>query len=233
MDLPRFTSGAVGKLTFAHLNDAFETLDDLARDNGVGGTTSDQRGRLILGKLISESALTPGDWSWTEVAYDDGNYDAKPGGRSSSTDQSGFAFPARSATGDVLGANDVVVLAPMRDANGALYYVAAQPFARGTVTEPVQIQSSQVVVSGQQWLYTVRRATNSAYAFSSAAPDFEALNSVETRVDSGGIYGVGFGGGAASSLTRRPIENGITVIATRISPTRYVFSIPNGYAVNC
>jgi hypothetical protein len=233
MDLPRFTSGAVGKLTFAHLNEAFDAIDDLARDGGESTSRAPVKSRLILAKLISESALNPGDWSWTEVARDGANTVAKPNGRSSSTAQSAFAYPIRSDTGDALAANDVVLAAPMRDADGLLYYAAAQPFARGIVTEPIVIVSSSAVTAGVQWLYTVRRVANTAYTFPSSPPDFEALNGAENRIDGGGVYGVGFGGGAASSLTRRPIEPGVVVLGVKVSPTRYVFSIPNGYGVNC
>ena len=233
MDLPRFTSGAVGKLTFAHLNEAFDAIDDLARDGGESTSRAPTRSRAILVQLISESATTPGEWSWTEIVRDGSTTTAKPSGRSSSTVSSAFAYPLVSDTGRALGANDIVLAEPMRDADGRLYYSALEATPRGTVSEPLVIVSASIITAGQQWLYTVRRVTNVGYGFSSAPPDLEALNGAEARADAGGVYGVGFGGGSASSFTRRPIEPGVVVVGLQIAPTRYLFSMPNGYGVNC
>jgi hypothetical protein len=236
MDLPRFTSGAVGKLTFAHLNDAFETLDDLARDNGVGGSAAIRSRRVIAARI---GASQGSDYAWNELERNGSSWTLKANGRSSALDQDLFAYPLVAFGGITPTTGSDLSIFPMHDATGRLIYV---PLAGGGTSGPTgspnfpaMIQGAQPIATGR-WRYTIAEATvNTADgAWTAGASAGSAYNGCEAVQDlPNQLVGVGSGTGATASVSRNPIKIGTVVMISVDENDVRFFSVPNGYSYQC
>ena len=254
MTLPRFTSGQVGRLDFATLNDAFGYIDE------VRGASPDPRrapidGAPIIARIGSTGAdlgvptTTPGlafiGHYWNEVVGP--SWDNLPGGRASGDLTTGnpvdaVQFPALSLDGKTLNEGAIAILFPTSSQTSSSVpesrpFYAALQIPEGQV--PMRIDSN-VLVSGTtgRWRYTVTKMRwnfiSDLYEPIVPATQFIAYNTLELLVDGSpaNSFGVGSIKPSTASVTRQPIKTGAVVMATQLGSTWH-FSIPNGYGVSC
>jgi hypothetical protein len=232
MSIPRFTSGKVGNLTFAHINEILDRLEAIESKPLDAGRN--QRSTLLpfLAKIIALKSGTSNVWSFSEVSYSPARTIAGVvevvGGRSSTRGSDTFAYPA---IGDSLGANQIVVLLPMNDSAGVLVHHAVP---MPTTSIVARITANTPIATGQ-WLYSVKVAkitSQSPWTIVDQGAVISALNGCEWNVDSGGIYGVGMRP-SGGTFVRQAIKSGTVVTITNDINGFWHFSIPNGYQVNC
>lgn len=245
MQFPRFTDGAVGRLTFAHLNDLFARVEALEGAASTPSATAGIRGRVVTARVTGQPQA--GVYSWVEVERRNNAWSDKPDGLSS-TDPS--ASPANAIAYPIVGAiiepfPIPTIIAPQYNQDGSLFYSPTAPGAPGSGAFKVTAFSNLVL--GKSWQYTLRRQkleiVNNVPTFTTDTA-FDAvvgLNGCEDRTDppymssSNDLYGVGWSrpqGGKVQS--RNPIQVGIVVNAVPIPGSSfYFFSEGNGYTTVC
>lgn len=240
MTLPRFTSGSVGKLSFSHLNEAFDRIENV--DPTKASAYANVLGRVILARITGQSGTgnaTKG--SFQEVAVADPaaaslTYSVVGGGVTSTvgTDVFGapIVFPV-SATGTV-----VPVLGHVAQ-NGKLYFRECSAASASASVRVGRISSaSPLGTANTKWLYTLNdlsiNTIASATYQSTGAADFQALNGCEEAVDVPAQRNIGVGTihPAGSTATRQAIKTG-TIVTCIPTAGGYVFSVPNGYSFAC
>jgi hypothetical protein len=244
MQLPRFTSGEVGRLTFAHLNDLFarlEALEAAARNPlGVAGT----RGRVVTARVTQQSS--PGVYRWVEVERNGNAWTDKPDGLSSkdgATPPNEDAFPI---IGAILEPAPIpIVISPQYKQDGSLFYSPTAPGAEGFAF--YKVTNFANLELGKRWTYTLKKQkiglVNNVATWQNddSAANVVGLNGAENRTDppymtaTNDLYGVGWArpqGGYVQS--RNPIQIGIVVAAQPIPGSSYYgFSMGNGYSTVC
>jgi hypothetical protein len=232
MDLPRFTSGAVGKLTFSHLNEAFDAIDDIARDAGVSESGSSIRGRVILARTFDHD--DDRGWAWVEL--EGPPYEIKPNGKSSALGEDRFAYPILSYGGISPSVPTDLLIFPKYKPTGELFYV---PIISPQTTFPAMILGSESI-GGQRFLYTVEEVRwNQTLNGWEPVPDGRtgsAYNGAEAVQDESGPNGsIGVGGckGPTMNLVRRAIRTGIVVMTSADVGGTLSFSLANGYCWEC
>jgi hypothetical protein len=246
MQLPRFTSGEVGRLTFAHLNDLFARLEALeaAARNPLGGAGI--RGRSITAKITGQPA--GGVYTWVEVHRDGEAWVDKPDGLSSKDPSldppdDDKAFPIIGAITEPYPIP--VAITPQYRKDGSLFYSPASPGEGGAAF--YKIISYTTMEPNKSWQYTIKKQI---VELVSNAPTWKndpnssnvvGLNGAENRTDppfmtqTNDLYGVGWArpqGGLVQA--RNPIQPGIIVHAQPISGTGYYgFHAGNGYTTVC
>jgi hypothetical protein len=256
MTLPRFTSGQVGRLDFAALNEAFGYIDEARglsppsasspKDSGVLFARIGQTGEQLGVTVPPSRALQFVGHYWNEVVSTAGSWEALEGGRSSGSLTTGtpadaVRFPALSITGKTLDENVVAVLFPqMTRATSqfpsSLFYAAVQ-IPEGP--QPMRIDGS-TPISGSvgRWTYSVTKTAWNGFTktFNAVSPAVSgsAYNSLELLADGtpANSFGVGSIKPATASVTRQPIKTGAVVMCSQLGGSWH-FSVPNGYGINC
>lgn len=234
MTLPRFTSGQFGRLDFSHLNDAFGYID-LQRGSGEKDPlAADERLPLITARITGRDSA---NHSWVEVARQSGSWQDVQGGRTSTSASNDFAFPAMTVDESHVASDSIVVLVPKRGMRGEIRYVILNPVFG--MVQLAMIQTVEAIDPGRRWRYIAQTATASASgaplvpSYSTSGTPFVLFNSVEEMPDTATIYGVGSYKNANFTIVRQPLRVGLIVLATRISSSMAVCSIPNGYRYEC
>lgn len=232
MTLPRFTSGQVGKLTFFHLNEAFDRIETVSADQSK--PFNQILGRVILAKITGHSGSGSSRvGSFVEVsanAIPPTSYTILSGGVTSN----GFAAPIVSPVSAV---DSIVPILGHVSSNGKLYFreCSAPPLVRlGSINSAAQIGTFS------KWIYTLTSVAIDSLNQGTFAADttgtFQALNGCENPGDIFANRQIGVGTIYPSAITtspvRKPIKTG-TVVLCVLSGTDYVFSIPNGYEFTC
>lgn len=244
MTLPRFTAGAVGRLTFRDLNEAFEAIDQLRKATDQKLEEQLARRRIVLAKITGSST---GRYSWVEIEKTAGTtFQDRDKGRSSTEGSDPFANPVVPLGGVTLSTNDRLAIASAYDSTGKLYYVPlalAGGGGGGGGGIPARVLDFQEE-SPQKWRYTLRevyQSTPGIWFDVTNEPDFIAYNGAENTVDGpipGTIfssYGVGseVQDGVAVPPERRPIRlNTVVMVGTDRNGGKF-FSMPNGYRIRC
>lgn len=238
MTLPRFTSGQVGRLDFAALNEAFGYIDE-ARGVSPSGMRADRVPPRILATLGAYDATALGH-SWSEsVVTETGTIETLQGGRSSGPQSEPHQFPAITADGSEAASGDVVMLDECFRKNGKAVYLIS-PLVTSASEMLKVIGIFQTMIPGRMWSYRCRRVQFSfsvpgspGFGWVESGSEVSALNGCENAVDQiPQSIGVGTQIPAAGSATRMPIKVGTVVLAKRRSGG-FEFSIPNGYAYQC
>lgn len=232
MPLPRFTAGAVGRLTFRDLNEAFEAIDALRRE--TDGKIADQAGRrrTILARVTGKNG---DNYKWEEVERTTGTtFATRQGGRNSTEGADDYAYPLVPFGSVTLAIGDSVAIVSGYDASGKLFYVPISAGGSGGLAVIVTGASQSGV---GQWQYTVKEAIRSGglWVEKPQATALTARNGAENPIDGGGVYGVGslIVGNIIVVPARQPIRIGTVVLVTQSSDGVLVFSVPNGYRIEC
>ncbi len=241
MALPRFTAGNVGRLTFQHLNDAFETLDGIDRIVGIDGIDSQPRGRAITARVTGKQGSS---YSWQETYRVDGSFVQYQQGRSSVVDGDQYAVPLIEYGSVTLTVGQEVVIFPIYDDTGKLLYVPAVAAAASSVF-PARIVTSIPIGSGgsggapagysnvyiyqyEEVQFDVQPVPGVLYAWVTVpgGRTGNALNGCEV------FNQIPFQGTGPGTVQWRNIPTGIVVMMTE-GPSFGFFSIPNPLGVVC
>lgn len=232
MTLPRFTGGKVGKLTFDHLNEAFDNIDGIERDAGEVPSSASRRGRAIIARITNSNGT---QFSWFELVRDSSGYVIATDGLNSIDNGNLYGFPilAFGALAPAVG-NDVVIV-PQYDNQGNLYYVPIAASGGGTTFVGVTQGIPTTLVTDLKWSYSVREVAWNGNGYSSVTGGLQvtAYNGCENPTDDQSNVGVGQPRGPTATMTRQPIKSGTVVLVARDALGLYSFSIPNGYAFTC
>lgn len=245
MQFPRFTDGAVGRLTFAHLNDLFARVEALEGSAPDPGAMRGRVGRLIPCRVTGQPE--GGVYSWVEVERQGTAWVDKVDGLSS-TDPSqsppdAKAFPIIGSIAEPFPTPTFIL--PQYRADGSLFYLPTAPGAVGSA--PYKIVSFTNLVLGKSWQYGLQRqkivTTAGIPSFSNDAnfAPVIGLNGAENRTDppydapTNDLYGVGWARPPQGFVRQRnPIQLGIIVQAVPVDGSNfYSFSIGNGYTTVC
>jgi hypothetical protein len=232
MEFPRLTSGNLGALTFAHVNEIFRRIERLDESTAnVASSASFSIGRTILIRTLQRD----GDkLSWNQVSRE--TLDQSPateveGGLNSTVDGDPFAIPVVSF-GSLLEVNRTYGAFRVNANDGSAFMVA---FGGALVPGLYKILSSESI-GNRKWRYTGRKQIVVGSAFADD-PDFTGnvtmLNGCEQVQDTGSTYGVGTVPPSGVVMSRAPIRADVIVYAVNTDGDDLVFSIPNGYQVNC
>jgi len=232
MPLPRFTGGAVGRLSFRDLNEAFEAIDALRRE--TDGKISDQAGRrrIVLARVTGKQG---DEYKWEEIERTSGTtFSTRVGGRTSSDGTSEYGYPLVPFGAVTLAVGDNVAIVSSYDSSGKLFYIPLSAVGGGGIV-CIVMGSSQA--GPGQWTYSVKEAVRGSTFWEAKqnASTLTARNGAENPVDGSNVYGVGsiLVGNVLVTPVRQPIKIGTVVQVTTSSDGVYVFSIPNGYTIEC
>jgi hypothetical protein len=234
MTLPRFTSGSIGTLTFAHLNEAFDLLESLTGSPELVQAAKNRvASRLIVAKVLAKSGTGAAEvGSFEEVSLTtptSGTYATVEGGVKSTDGTNAFAAPIVSPVSAV---DTIVTLLAHRAANGALCFREI-----GTVKDPSVVMLKILSAAGgpSAWTYTARVVEWNNGFVETTGQDVTARNGAESAVDNTASRNIGVGTVhvAGSTATRNPIKTGTIVGAAIKYGNTYTFSIPNGYSFAC
>lgn len=233
MTLPRFTAGAVGRLTFRDLNEAFEAIDQLRKATDQKLEEQLARRRIVLARITGKQG---DDYSWEEIERTTGTtYAVRPNGRTSAEGSNQYANPIVGLGQVTLAIGDNVSIASAYSSTGQLYYVPLAVAGGGGAIPAIVLGSSQI--GNQQWSYSCKEAIRSGgfWIQKPNAQTFTALNGAENVPDASGVYGVGSRiiGNLLLLPERQPIQNGVTVMVSTSSDGIRFFSVPNGYRIEC
>lgn len=235
MALPRFTAGNVGRLTFQHLNDAFETLDGIDRIVGIEGIDSPLRGRAITARVTGQSGS---NYSWYETVRVAGAFVQYTNGRSSVSDSDNFSVPliAFGSLTPTVGSD--VVIFPIYDQDGRLMYIPVAASAGGETFAAAVGAAPVAVIPLQRWRYTVTEVSwnpsASAWQTVQGGRVVQAYNGAENPTDAPNLpIGVGQGRGPTTSVERQAIKQSTVVQVSRDVGGSYFFCCPNGYTFTC
>jgi hypothetical protein len=244
MDFPRFTSGNVGALSFAHVNAIFERIERLEASlgkagKGRAGGDAGARGRVITVRVTGVN--TEGRVAWQEVERVDADvvgassnvWQAVESGTTSKIGDNNFAVPLLGGSAQV----DAIVYGFLRsDSQGHQYIEAVQPRLPGFF----QI----ITFSGgaPRWTYVAYPAQHAGGTIGwiptpmpgGVSPDPVTMyNTCEDPDDDALTVGVGTVKPNGVTMVRQPIKSGTTVFAAPDVNGVYCFSVPNGYQVTC
>lgn len=145
MDLPRFTSGQIGNLTYAHLNEAFQLLDKLRPLLVTGSEFNEGTEALLIARITGTASATPYLMTWEEVVLKEAasvgaaiDWQVRDGGRSSGTATSTDFAPAfqppvfGQTTATPLAAGSVVLLRRTKRVDGKLAWMVVSSVAAST-----------------------------------------------------------------------------------------------------
>jgi hypothetical protein len=233
MTLPRFTSGKVGNLTFAHMNEIVDRLE--AVEKKAADPNRDQRGVLLpfLAKTTLLKPQTNNLWGFTEFTYGKSRDIRFPagvdGGRASGRANDPWAFPL---IGEGLIENQLVLAFPMNDDEGKLVFHAVPSPVNSIVARVTGFESTVV----GQWKYLMQAATITSISptplIVTGGATITAYNGCEWVTDGSGTYGVGMRPPSGTFL-RQPIKVGTVAVISNDANGFWHFSIPNGYQVTC
>jgi hypothetical protein len=250
MDLPRFTQGAVGNLTYAHLNEAFELLDKLRPllTESVIGQRDEEN--FILARISGEMDDN-GFMPWVEVVPKPSTSNTakvvwidRVGGRKSGSQGSENYLPcivppsyeSDTESGDPveLPQGSVCVLRAIKRKEGRPLWIVVSSAATSEVF-PAKIMGRYQIGDGV-WSYDWDEVEapdwttpqNGRKGRRNGTEDYpEAVNGAEQV----GIVGAGGSGPSGGTIKNAPIANGI-VVMMNLSGGPW-FSLGNTLEVSC
>ncbi len=131
MQLPKFSSGSVGRLEWHHLNEAFAALEQLERDASDAPVDGEKRDRVLTAKVTGSQGQAH---SWVEVHRQGTVYIVKPNGQTSSDGVDSYAYPIFGTISGGANPSTAYGIVPQYDSNGKLFYVVG--FAAGCCCNP-------------------------------------------------------------------------------------------------
>jgi hypothetical protein len=236
MTLPRFSDGKIGALEFSHLNEAFNSIDDLVRASRIAAEVDQQKPRVItaiIGATVDASGFRR-EWSEVELTLASGTaapaYTAKPSPlNSTGNGASALTYP-------VIGTfttGQIVSIVAQYSKIGELFYLPVSAAAATGTSFPAKVESSSGGTAGI-FTYSCKEVEGAAFSYVSGAVAISARNGAETAVDTASSLGVGFIPPTPSPiLTRKAIKVGTVVLITQDKLGLYSFCVPNGYKVEC
>lgn len=236
MEFPRLTSGNLGALTFAHVNEIFRRIEQLEETmQGKQSNFPNARGRIFVAEVTGYDGAT-GRASFHEVTRADPNTNAGAawlpvaGGATSVQGDNVFAHPlinsggqigricyAFARNGELAGTPFYETIAPR---GAALYYIAAR-----TGNAP-------------SWTYYGYEAQ---YVNGGWVPDpnvnaedlVTLYNGCENIEDTPTVIGLGTILPSGVTATRQPIRENIVALAIPDGNGILAFALPNGYQLEC
>ncbi len=244
----RFTAGQIGELSFDTINDIFsriEALEGIAQPAPRNPRETDFKD-MIVARLGVRGINNR--YAWTEVAAATNNlsFPTMSGGLRSTVGSDLYATEAVAVDDSVYQVGDIVFLLPARKSDGRAYMAIVRP--AGSRVRVFKITASTPIpglpAGSPAWKYDVIRsevsfdpATNLYQWTDIAAQDEDvtiALNAAETVIDTATNIGLGTVlPPSVTGFTRQPIKVGARVLCTDTGGNTLVFSMPNGYAINC
>ncbi len=240
MTLPRFTSGQAGKLTFSHLNEAFDRIEKF--EPVMPPYRQEIFGRTIIAKIESiQGSGTSAIASIREYALSSigsATYISVNGGISSKIGSDDYAVPLVFPFPSV---NSIVPIFAAISLDGKLHFKTISVEASAPRIGLIQTYVS--AQTGRSWVYTLQDAgwNFTTSEFTTFPGSFQAFNGCENAVDNAGAREIGVGtimplvgstGSSSPVAVRKPIKPG-TVALCLLTAAGYVFSIPNGYEFDC
>jgi hypothetical protein len=244
----RFTAGQIGELSFDILNDVFSRIEALEQreEPQPRNPRENDFDDMILARLGVRGINNR--YAWTEVAAAPNNlsFPSMSGGLVSNVGQDLYATEAVAVDDSVYQVGDIVFLLPARKSDGRAYMAIMRP--AGSRVRVFKITASTSIpglpAGSPAWKYDVIRsevtfdpATNLYQWTDIAAQDNDvtiALNAAETVGDTATNIGLGTVlPPSVTGYTRQPIKVGTRVLCTDTGGNTLVFSMPNGYAINC
>ena len=242
MSDPRFTSGQVGNLTFAHMNSLFEFKDAVEGNAPSGGIKPAKTSNPFVAKVLAKTGT---QYKWEEAVWNGSSFQSLANGRRSSDGVGDYAFP-------LISLNDITV--------GSYVVVAASVSAEATISRPIcfpmigsaaaPVFAARITAAAQigsaplRWRYNWQEVfvNTTGNGWSNGARTGQALNGAEWTANDGPlVYGVGMEIGATSTavLLRKAIRTDVIVMMSEQSAAvngasaQFWFSTPNGYKVTC
>ena len=243
MKLPRFTSGNFGRLEFAHLNEAFDRIEESFARIAVRSRVEDESTLIVQLTAVRSVAVSDNqfvnEYAWKEIERNEiGDFVLKTSGLTSGHSDDPYLSPAvqmqRTGTPiDVVEVGDYVALAPRTASDGSRYLVILRSLT--SKSGLLQISGASQIVSATGgtkpiWRYSARRVRIRQMNVGQPIPlpyieylpppndaPTVLFNSAEFVDDGGdGTFGVGFIP-IGTPEYRLPLKNGLVVSAT-LSP---------------
>jgi hypothetical protein len=257
MTLPRFNSGNVGRLSFEHLNELFDTVEKL-KPLLSGRSTALDADLMLVARITGSN--TNGAHTWTEVvpkAATDGGapylWEERTGGAKSNaatdaTYDPAFVIERYTWTGanpppTRLPNDSVVVLRKLRRKDGKQAWIVVNGVASGgvwaaritasTLTAPAAGCGAQTV---QNWLYDweeVSRASPLSMEWTAAGRTSANTGKARNGAERACVSGVGGPPPANVTETNQAIASGTVVSMSLDSAGRPFFSLTNDRAIVC
>ena len=238
MQFPRFTDGAVGKLTFAHLNELFARLEALEAVSPSKIAGAAIRPRVVTAKIGAgvDASGQRRQWAEVELTTSAGTvtpvYQTKSGGLTSGVAGTGLGVLTHPAIG-TFQTNQIVGLVAQYSVLNELFYLPVSAAAATGTSFPAKVESSSGGTNGI-FTYSCKEVEGANFTYLAGAATISARNGAETAVDAPASLGVGFIPPIPSPiLTRKAIKVGTVVLITQDKQGLYSFCVPNGYKVEC
>jgi hypothetical protein len=240
MNFPTLTSGNLGALTFAHVNDVFRRIEGLESKVGQSnGSRSVSRHGIVFpvriiafdeetnrAAFVEVTRTTPDNESghaWIDVA----------GGHTSVEGQDVFAKPLICSSGQV---NSIAYVFYRTSELGVKpYYETIAPRQNG-IYALAAVSGDEL--NGPRWIYYGYPAVAVASGFE-AEPGWpeneyvEMYNTCEYMDDTPGVIGVGTVLPSGVTAVRQPIKVQGAVVCALDANGKVFFSLPNGYRIVC
>lgn len=240
MQFPRFTDGAVGKLTFAHLNELFARLEALEAQSPSKIAGAAIRPRVVTAKIGAGVDASGQRRQWAEVELTTSAgvvtpvYQTKSGGLTSGVVGDTLGVLTYPAVG-TLTTDQIVGLVAQYSVANELFYLPVSAAAATGVSFPARINGfTPIQFAIGQWSYSCKEVAGLDFAHVPGVNFFNARNGAEKAVDDGNSRGVGFiPPSNPITFTREPIKVGTCVVMVKDRNNLFSFSCPNGYKVVC
>jgi hypothetical protein len=257
MTFPRFNSGNVGRLSFEHLNELFDTVEKLKPLLSMRGGSAEVD--LMLVARITGSTAN-GAHTWTEVvpkAATDGGapflWEERTGGAKSGAANDAdydpafvierFTWTGSNPTPTRLPNDSVVVLRKLRRKDGKQSWIVVNGVSSGgcwaaritvaTLTAPAAGCGAQTV---QQWLYDweeVSRASATTMEWTAGGRTSATVGKARNGAERGCVSGVGGPPPANVTETNQAVAVGTVVSMSLDAAGRPFFSLTNDRAISC
>jgi hypothetical protein len=236
---PRFTKGALGAFTFAHLNTLFEFKGDL--ESSILSNSMGNRGvsNPFMVK-VTGAGVANAEYTWIEQNWNGTAFVNTTGGRVSTTTNNIIDCPLISVS--ALTAGSIIAVCLSAQSSSSVTKPSLMVCGGASTTASVfsaRITSAtQVGTSPLKWSYGWTGVTMSGSTWTAnSLVGSAALNGAEWQTTNDGptVFGVGMelSTSTFATLTRKPIKVS-TIVMMNESPTgQYWFSLPNGYKVVC
>lgn len=257
MDLPRFTSGEVGRLTYAHLNEAFELLDKL-RPLLISASEGGLAGEEFVFARITAEADDNGLHEWKEVVPSFStsstarlHWITRDGGRQSKpkTDPAfapAIVPPAYISEGSAdlpakLAINTVVLLRAIKKKGGVSVWMVVSSVTKSDLFPAKIVAAYPLGGAGSQgvfrWEYDWDEVTPGTWtSFSDARKGrkdgSQDYQTARNGAEQDNITGAGGFGPSQATIVNAPIASGICVMM-QMSGSAPWFSLGNTLTVNC
>lgn len=237
MEFPTLTSGAIGALTFTHLNQVFDRIEKLEREAAAGAEPSSRTKRgIIFPARVTAYDSTNKVAAFEEVTRANPETSAGQvwmtveGGVTSLVGDNQFGIPLIGSGGQV-GAISYVFLRG-GETSGSLYYETIAPRQAGLY------YIAYASGSDPRWTYYAYPAeqVGSTFAPEAGWPSAEFIqiyNTCEFIDDTPTNIGVGTVLPSGVQAFRQPIKSNLTVPCIPDRNGILAFAVPNGYRIVC